>query len=38
MASVLCYQGDIKNMFIHQMTPERQRCPDVAFIDGSKEY
>ena len=24
--------------FILQMTPERQRCPEVAFIEGSNEY
>jgi hypothetical protein len=24
--------------FIHQITPERQKYPDVAFIEGKKEY
>ena len=28
----------METALIHQMTSERQRCPDVAFIEGSNEY
>jgi hypothetical protein len=24
--------------YIHQVTSEQQRCPDIAFIGRSKEY
>jgi len=37
VSSVFCFPASGKLNYIHQITPKRQRCPDVAFIGRSND-